>query len=79
MKKKPSLCNCRSGKIIIFNTIYVFNNLICYNCTNNNYISLESKFTVSTNGDEEEARRFDSNKNLVDTNSDEVNILIYIL
>lgn len=35
---------------------------------------LESKFTVSTNGDEEEARRFDSNKNnVVDTNSDEVN------
>lgn len=27
---------------------------------------------VSTNGDEDEARRFDSNKNYVDTNSDEV-------
>lgn len=36
---------------------------------------LESKFNVSTNGDEEEARQFDSNKNIVvDTNSDEVNI-----
>lgn len=42
---------------------------------------LESKFTVSINGDEEEARRFDSNKNnVVDTNSDEVNnILIKLI
>lgn len=38
------------------------------------YHILESKFTVSTNGEEEEARRFDSIKNnVIDTNSDEVN------
>jgi len=42
-----------------------------------NFFILESKFTVSINGDEEEARRFDSNKNnVVDTNSDEVNNLL---
>ncbi|KAL4132690.1 hypothetical protein QTP88_009807 [Uroleucon formosanum] len=35
-------------------------------------VACKSKFTVSINGDEEEARRFDSNKNnVVDTNSDE--------
>ncbi|CAI6351307.1 unnamed protein product [Macrosiphum euphorbiae] len=35
-------------------------------------VACKSKFTVSINGDEEEARRFDSNKNnIVDTNSDE--------
>lgn len=33
---------------------------------------------MSTNGDEEEVRRFESNKNhVVDTNSDEVNTKLY--
>lgn len=42
------------------------------------YYILESKFTVSTNGDEEEVRRFESNKNhVIDTNSDEVNTKLY--
>lgn len=40
---------------------------------NNHLTFLESKFNVSINGDEEEARSFDSNKNIaLDTNSDEV-------
>lgn len=55
---------------------YILKFVIIYILIYNKYLTqkyLESNFNVSTNGDEEEARRFDSNKNQVaDTNSDEV-------